>query len=185
MATQIAPATLTRPGAGHLEVTQMPEAGYKRCSVCRESKPLDEFHRMAKTKDGHHYYCKPCNQAKVNAWQRANRERVAEHNRRWREADPKKAAEIQRRWREANRDKLAAQEKRHAERHPEKHRARAAVTRAVHRGNIAKPDRCERCERTFQKRELHAHHHDYSKPLDVEWFCEGCHLAEHGKEKRL
>jgi hypothetical protein len=24
------------------------------------------------------------------------------------------------------------------------------------------------------------HHHDYSKPLEVEWLCHRCHMAEHG-----
>ena len=32
----------------------------KRCSNCREIKPLDDFHRSAASKDGHISKCKPC-----------------------------------------------------------------------------------------------------------------------------
>lgn len=26
---------------------------------------------------------------------------------------------------------------------------------------------------------LHGHHHDYAKPLEIEWLCVACHVAEH------
>ncbi len=34
------------------------------------------------------------------------------------------------------------------------------------------------CRATNAK--VHAHHHDYSKPLDVEWLCKDCHWQQHG-----
>lgn len=36
----------------------------KTCIMCRESKPLDDFHRRATSKDGHRESCKPCNKAR-------------------------------------------------------------------------------------------------------------------------
>ena len=32
----------------------------KKCSKCREMKPLNEFHKEKKSKDGLQGYCKPC-----------------------------------------------------------------------------------------------------------------------------
>jgi hypothetical protein len=37
---------------------------------------------------------------------------------------------------------------------------------------------CEKCG--YHKSQ--AHHHDYSKPLDVNWLCFACHRKEHGCE---
>lgn len=33
----------------------------KRCSTCREIKPLTEFNKLAKAKDGRQYNCRECN----------------------------------------------------------------------------------------------------------------------------
>lgn len=35
-------------------------AGLKKCVRCNESKPLSEFHNMARSKDGYQSYCKQC-----------------------------------------------------------------------------------------------------------------------------
>ena len=32
----------------------------KVCTVCRQAKPLSEFHRLANSPDGHQYTCKEC-----------------------------------------------------------------------------------------------------------------------------
>lgn len=75
----------------------------KRCSKCREEKPIDGFHHNKNAKDGRSSACKECakgrakdwyrrnpERARANtvAWARLNRERVnAGHRRRYR-ADP-------------------------------------------------------------------------------------------------
>jgi len=64
----------------------------------------------------------------------------------------------------------------------DKYRARQAVRRAVKAGKLDKPARCQLCGTSPERREsLHAHHHDYSKPLEVEWLCKKCHSKEHVK----
>lgn len=46
------------------------------------------------------------------------------------------------------------------------------------KGNIKKPPDCSVCRR---KTRLFAHHHDYSKPLEIMWLCGSCHkLIHHG-----
>lgn len=57
--------------------------------------------------------------------------------------------------------------------------ARNAVKNAVRKGTLARKP-CERCGSP----KVSAHHHDYSKPLDVIWLCGTHHAEAHGKEVR-
>lgn len=50
---------------------------------------------------------------------------------------------------------------------------------AVEAGRIKKPNKCSECGR--ENCFIEAHHHDYSKPYDVRWFCRSCHKKEHIK----
>lgn len=54
--------------------------------------------------------------------------------------------------------------------------AREAVRNAIRRGGLQR----QPCQ-VFGAAKVHAHHRDYSKPLDVEWLCRPHHLAEHAK----
>ena len=47
---------------------------------------------------------------------------------------------------------------------------------AVESGKIEKPKYCNCCG---QEKELHGHHKDYEKPLDVIWLCPACHHFLH------
>lgn len=65
-------------------------------------------------------------------------------------------------------------------RFPEKNNARKKVYYRVQTGEIIKPDVCE-FNNEDCKGILHAHHDDYSKPLDVRWLCRFHHVETHGR----
>jgi hypothetical protein len=61
-------------------------------------------------------------------------------------------------------------------------RAHAVVVRALLTGELVRPVLCEACGLLPRGRgKIHAHHADYSRPLEVEWLCPACHrLAGRG-----
>lgn len=76
--------------------------------------------------------------------------------------------------------KLAAMRK-HRANNPEKYKARCAVSNALRDGRLVRQP-CEVCKTTVR---VQAHHHDYSKPLDVRWLCFVHHREEeHGQTAR-
>lgn len=64
--------------------------------------------------------------------------------------------------------------KRFKQSNPEKVSAHGAVQRAIRKGVLVRPGRCDSCLRDCRP---DAHHWDYSKPLSVEWLCRRCHAA--------
>jgi len=48
----------------------------KQCSKCGEQKPLDQFHRDSKRKDGRHGHCKTCVLARVSKYRADNLDKV-------------------------------------------------------------------------------------------------------------
>lgn len=51
-----------------------------------------------------------------------------------------------------------------------------AVGNLIKNGKLIRNLHCLRC---FKKCVTFAHHHDYSKPLLIEWLCQECHDKEH------
>jgi len=56
------------------------------------------------------------------------------------------------------------------------------VAKAVAKGKLTVPERCEKCNK---KRFLEAHHEDYTKPLEVQWLCQSCHRKTHTVRKAV
>ena len=59
-------------------------------------------------------------------------------------------------------------------------RARNTLWNEIFSGRVRRERTCENCG--FAPRDnslIHAHHDDYSKPLDVRWLCGSCHKRHH------
>lgn len=78
----------------------------KRCSMCKETKPVSEFCKSRSHKDGLYSSCKACKSERDRRYREANKEKVAEGKRRYREANRERQAELSRRHYEANREQI-------------------------------------------------------------------------------
>src|SRR5205823_5144466 len=59
----------------------------------------------------------------------------------------------------------------------QKRYAHGLVARRIRDGTLVPLEACERCSGCSS--ELHAHHEDYSQPLNVVWLCLTCHGLRH------
>ncbi len=142
----------------------------KTCLMCKVEKSLDDFYPHQSTRDGRDTYCKLCTKER----NKRKYDRVMQ--------DPKLRA-VRRaqtritnaKWRKANPQKNHASERAYQDREPEKMHARWSLRGAVRRGNLVKPKVCSCCRQPTLANDLHGHHADYGKPLDVEWLCRECH----------
>lgn len=136
-------------------------AGAVTCRVCGAVKPAGEFYPRQVRKCGTIGECKECTKSRVRG-HRAVNDNVRAYDRE-RSRTPKRRAHIARvskEWREKN---------------PEGYKAHTAVGNALRDGKLFR----QPCEVCGANDNLHAHHHDYSKPLDVTWLCAAHHHRHH------
>jgi hypothetical protein len=127
----------------------------KICFKCGIAKEIDKFYVHPQMADGHLGKCKECCKIDERLRRIEHPELVAAcEKRRNRSAE---ATIMARNWRAKN---------------PEKYHAHNILYAAVRDGKLIKPDACEICGSKFH---IHAHHTDYSKPLEVVWLCAKCH----------
>lgn len=149
----------------------------KMCRACRTEKPFADFHADKANKDGYRRYCKSCYRERYQAKQNAARRTDA-------------ARERRRTWNktrvlgDAYRERQRRHQAMRRASYPEQERAKRATSRAIQSGAIVRPNLCEQCGHSPEpnragKPTIHAHHHDYSKPLEVRWLCALCHAREH------
>lgn len=140
----------------------------KKCTVCEKTRPRSEFGKHAKATDGLRSECLPCKRKREKRWREANSGRRREQVKRSKLKNPETVKRANRAYRE---------------RYPERTKAQGALYYAIKRGRVAKPDCCEQCNKRCKSHELDAHHHDYSKPLDVIWLCRQCHVDTQREER--
>lgn len=136
----------------------------RTCKTCGiEKAPADYYSAGAR--------CKECVKARVRQHRRENIESVRAYDRE-RGLLPHRKAAVRAR---SHRYDSSERARRVRAKHPDAYAAHIAVGNALKRGDL-KACPCERCGYAVG---VHAHHEDYSKPLDVIWLCRSCHGARH------
>ncbi len=138
----------------------------KKCFKCGEEKSLSEFYKHKKMSDGYLNKCKICTKKDVSNHRTCNIEKIREYDR-------KRANEPNRLVAKIN------YTKNYRAKNLEKYKAHQAVNSALKSGKLKKQN-CTICG-TWEK--LESHHEDYSKPLDIIWFCSEHHKARHKELK--
>ena len=152
----------------------------KKCRVCQVEKVEEDYYAHPAMKDGRDSKCKECVKASV----KKNRAEKAEYYKKydaWRFQNDPKVRERHKKYLSTpeGRERMRAAQKMWIKSNPEKRAAHILLGNAVRDGRILKPDNCSVCGDFFPSRQIHAHHHDYDKPLDVTWMCLYCHIDEH------
>ena len=135
----------------------------KICNKCGAEKEIVDFVKDHRIKSGLGGWCKDC---------------ARQHQQ---SAKCKKAhKEAQRKYKQSKKGRATQQRKdvKYRVAYPEKIKARHVVSHAIRDGKLKRPSICEFCK---EKRFVHGHHEDYSKPLDVVWLCRECHKELHRK----
>lgn len=138
----------------------------KRCFKCGRKKALSLFYAHPKMADGHLGKCKSCTKKDVRTRYEIKALEIQAWDRERSQKAERKKAQV--RHLRAFRSK-----------YPQKAKAWSAVSRAIQNGRL-KRQACAGCGSTEK---VQAHHHNYQRPLDVEWLCFGCHRrSRHGQK---
>ncbi len=128
----------------------------KECFKCLRTLPLGEFYPHRQMADGHVNKCKTCNKRDVLEHRMANIDKIRAYDR---GRGNRQSGEYLSEYRDKN---------------PEKYNAHKAVSVAIKNGTLVRSN-CEKCRSI----KAHAHHDDYSRPLDVRWLCAAHHRQYH------
>ncbi len=162
----------------------------KRCSKCLRDLSLDNFHLSRTKQYGRTNLCKSCvaqysrdrrrkkgdvlRRAERN-YARANRDRRIAYGRKYNAEHREELRQKSRDYHRGNTQQWQKYAKADARQDPVR-LAAYTVLRKARRHGVINEMPCIRCGSMLN---LHAHHEDYSKPLEVEWLCASCHRRRH------
>lgn len=151
----------------------------KKCSSCTY-KPLSEFHKYARSKDGLQSCCKVCNIASTVAYKKtdAGKATAAKADAKYKKTGKRKAYLAKYKKTDAAKLSQSKATDKYKAANPIKDKAKRLLGHAIESGKVTKPLACSKC--TITKR-LDGHHDDYALPLVVRWLCRLCHTAWHAE----
>ena len=127
--------------------------------MCKKKLDETNFSKDKSSYDGLDHRCRKCNSERGKLYRLRRREYFKKNNENIHKKYRSTNLESQKIWRSKNNEKILA--------HQELHRA-------IKFGEIEK-SQCVICK----NKNAHAHHDDYSKPLEVDWLCRNCHGLWH------
>ena len=133
----------------------------RTCSRCKQHQPDGEFYKADRYTNRIRTICRTC------VTKRAKERRLAGLT----QATERARYQASERYRRRQRENTAKWRRRY----PEKIKAQNALQAEIRRGRMSRQP-CEVCGA-----KAHAHHDDYTKPLDVRWLCP-LHHARHHRE---
>lgn len=176
----------------------------KMCTRCGLDKTTDEFKKSKQRKDGLSSWCKLCNnEVNKTFYSRdpLSKEKQRKKNKLFKLRNPELYKKLNRKScvNYANRhpDRISEQKKKYylekikgkidddgrkkirdavlrwRHRNLDKCECTLKVRYAIASGKLVRPNICSICYKISKP--IHAHHHDYSKPLDIIWCCRSCH----------
>ena len=176
----------------------------KTCTTCGRDLPAttEFFHRSKTGKYGLVAECKGCRKGSSRSYYLLNQDRIkaAVHayvaarpglrrdrylrERDYHISDPQAIEAVRergRRYHQQHADQKNQYARSWRQAHPERVSAHSALNYAKRLGKVVAAESCQMCGRSDLR--LHAHHEDYSKPLDVVWLCNSCHGRRHNSER--
>lgn len=146
----------------------------KKCKKCFAFKAIEYFCKDSKMADGHLNICKECKRSDVNKYRMNNIEKVRDYDRK---RGNRQSKQYFTEYYKKNKDKVLNSKKKWTLKNQIKKKAHSKVLLAIKKGLLIKPNACELCR--VNNLSIHAHHDDYTKPLDVKWLCVKCHALRH------
>lgn len=155
----------------------------KTCNTCGITKSKLDYYKHPKSADRLQGMCKECHKENTKINRIKNIEYYREYDA-WRFKNDPKVRERHKRYQETEGGRINSNnaKKKFIKRNPEKRAAHIIVGNAVRSGVLIKPKDCPVCGEFKPSRQIHAHHDDYTKPLEVRWMCASCHSKEHHGE---
>lgn len=135
----------------------------QKCFKCDLIKNLSDFYKHKGMTNGHLGICKDCVKERQRIRAKTDKGKESEKKRNSKPERIKRIGITSKNWRKNN---------------PEKEKAYSKLWNEIKRGRIQRKTICEECG---SNNKIHAHHEDYSKPLDVIWLCVPCHGKRHPK----
>ena len=148
----------------------------KKCKKCLVSKKISQFYSHSQMSDGFLNICIECTKERVRLHRINNHEKVKAYDRKRGSLPHRVEARDRYRKTEAYRISHNNASEKWDEANYFKKIAHSKVSNALKRGALRKKS-CKKCG----NKNVHAHHEDYNKPLNVVWLCPLHHKDMHRK----